>query len=181
MTTPTDDHHIRGASALVHAVPGAAMEVALPCGATMVVGHHPAADVSPCEWRRFLLEARDPGLSSVRTHFRVRTIGGALVPISGGVFADRGDPAVRWLCTELDARSSATALRHASGDGFDVVSDAVSATVRPDPHLGVTVVGVRIDAPCRRDRLDDVAIAVLAELMVTELAAELLPVAPTEE
>lgn len=172
MSRHEDDHDIRTATALVHAVPGATMEVGLPCGASMVVGRHPAADVSPCEWRRFLLGAQDPGLSAARSRFRLQRIGGVVAASAAGSFVDRRDAAMRWLCTGLGGAGAAAVLRDASADRLDPVSaDAVSATIRPDAGLGVTVVGMRIDAPCLRDRLEDLAITVLAELLVAELAA----------
>ena len=51
--------------------------------------------------------------------------------------------------------------------------EVVSATVRPDFELGVTVVGVGIDAPCMATALDTLAADIGGALAVAELCASI--------
>lgn len=133
----------------------------------MIVGRHPAADVDPCEWRRFVIDPGCGALRRMRDQTVVDTIGGSLSTDGYGAFRDERDPAVRWFVSPLDGRSTANAVRRRQLGGLP--EDAVSMSIRHDAALGVSVVALRLDAPCMSGRLDDVAIDAVAAVLVAEL------------
>lgn len=158
------------ATALVHAVDGAEMLLRDGQGRMLSVGRHPSADVDACRWHRFVAAGRtlppDVGATTVES------VSGRLRARGGGVFADRTDASQRWFVAALCPGATVAALR-----GLDlgpVPDDAVTATVRPDPALGVTVVGLRVLAPCFHDGLDRLGLAAVAACLTAELVASVL-------
>ncbi|MEM7141202.1 MAG: hypothetical protein AAF548_09235 [Actinomycetota bacterium] len=160
---------VRHAAALVHSVDGAEMRLRDGHGRQLSVGRHPSADVDPCRWHRFV-SADHPHPRTIAATV-VEGIAGRLEDHGGGIFADRHDPSMRWFVSALCPGSTVAALREV--DLGEIPDDAVTASVRPDPALGVTVVGVRVDAPCFQDRLGDLALAAMSECLVAELVAAL--------
>ncbi|MEQ8842103.1 MAG: hypothetical protein RIB98_14065 [Acidimicrobiales bacterium] len=170
---------LRMATALAHSVVGAALGLAVADGSSIVVGRHPAADVDPCEWRRRVIDRREPLLDSGATPVAVA---GVVRPIGGGVFVGR-DPREMWIVAEACARRSVAAIRRAVlPDGTE---DGVTVSIRPDIALGVTVLRLGLDGPdgtpmAPADR-DGVRSAIVAELLAIELEADLQPVRRAEE
>ena len=97
----------------------------------------------------------------------VDTVGGSLSTDGCGAFRDAHDPAMRWFVSPMDGRSTANAVCHRQLGGLP--EDAVSMSIRHDAALAVSVVALRLDAPCMTGRLDDVAIDAVAAVLVAEL------------
>jgi hypothetical protein len=152
------------ATALAHAVDGAELSLADGQGRRVWVARHPSADVDPCRWRSFVCSriASEPGIAT-----EVVALSGRLRAMDSGGFADQQDPSLRWFATRLCPNGVAVALQRLWLD--EIPEDAVTATIRPDPALGVTVIGLRIDAPCLYARLGDLVAAAIGACLVAEL------------
>lgn len=167
------DDHLRLAAATVHGLPRAELRLRSPEGEETVIARHPAADLTPCAFRRLVAEAclahdADPGEPSLRVASAL--VGGGLVDLGGGVLGARTTCGreERWLGTTLGWQQVRSLL--AATDGDDVRRAAIEATVAPDELLDVTLVGLtssRADAVAALDRVAvDVAAALLADELV---------------
>jgi hypothetical protein len=152
------------ATAIVHAAGGAELHLQDRRFRKVWVAGHPSADIDPCRWRRFVCDRLDrlPGVET-----KVVAVGGRLTATTSGAFSDRMDPRLHWFVTNLCPHRAANVLREADLGG--VLQDKVTATIRPDSQLGVTVVGLRLDAPDFEERLSELAITAIAACLVAEL------------
>lgn len=159
---------LRLATALVHAVPGAVLELRTDQHERIVVGNHPSADIDPCKMRRIVAAMACPNRPDLAGRVSEVSFGGELVDMGGGVFATRtGGREHRWLASLLGFPTLAELLDDAGPDTLP--SDVMHATLKPDPELGVTVVGVTVEDDRFADRIDDVAADVAAACFVAEL------------
>ena len=165
---------VRHATALVHALDGAEMKLRDGHGRSLTVGRHPSADVDPCRWHRFVRAGRHHPRSVAST--LVEGVGGRLVDRGGGIYGDRHHDGLRWFVTTLCPGLAVAALRNA--ELGPVPEEVVTATVRRDDALEVTMVGVHVDAPCLDRSLDDLALRIHAACLVAELGADLLAESP---
>ena len=170
MTQPTDA--VRHAAALAHAVAGVSLRLRAPNGERLVVGRHPAADIGPCEWRRFVAAPASLRLARFRSAVDLERIEGVVRPLGGGAFGDRRTAGVRWLTTDLDQPEVVQVLQAADGEhrvhtGVDVGD--VTAVIRPDVGLGVSVVRLEVAGPALGRDVDEMAVGVAANLLVAEL------------
>ncbi|MEO0493544.1 MAG: hypothetical protein AAF081_09025 [Actinomycetota bacterium] len=165
------DERLELATALVHAVPGGALVAHDDAGRTLTVGRHPSADVDPCRWRAVVADHVSGRVQSVFGSLALAELGGSLMRAPSGGFIDRSAPERHWFAVKLPPCLVVQTLRDVDLNGLP--EEAVSASVRPDPELGVTVVGVGIDAPCMVDALDSLAADVGSALAVAELCASI--------
>ena len=156
------------ASALVHARPGAELAAVDRAGRRLVVSTHPSGDVDPCRWRAMVAAAVDGADPFLLEGMRLSDVGGCLVPAAGAGVRDRRDPGRRWFALRLPACLAVDVLR--AVDLGRVPAESVSAVVRPDPVLGVTVVGLGVeDDDSDETQLSHLASAVTAAWTVAEL------------
>ena len=164
------DERVVMATALVHTVPGSALVVADEEGRLLTIGRHPSAEIDPCRWRHAVARAvrrDDPGLGAVT----LVDLTGSVARTPSGAFVDARDPNRRWMVTTLAPCAVASTLRAVELRDLDV--DAVTATVRPDPELGVTSVAVGVSDAALVPALDALAGEVVASLLVAELGSSL--------
>ncbi|MEM9465450.1 MAG: hypothetical protein AAGA90_08740 [Actinomycetota bacterium] len=165
------DERLLLASALVHARPGGHLTAIDGHGRTAMIGRHPSADVDPCRWRATLIDVIEGRISHLLDGLELESIGGSLESSDSGGFVDRMEPGRRWFAVHLPPCLVVDTLR--AVELGELPDDAVTATVRPDPELGVTVVGIGVDAPCMADGLERLALDVASALAVAELCATL--------
>ncbi|MEM9200680.1 MAG: hypothetical protein AAGC53_03430 [Actinomycetota bacterium] len=165
------DERLLLATALVHALPGAQLTAVDNLGRRIVVGEHPSCDVDSCRWRSTLVASLEGRVRHVADGMQFDTVGGSLEPAATGGFIDRNTPEKRWFAALLPPCVAVDTLRNVELGMLP--EEAVSATVRPDPELGVTIVGVSIDAPCMIEQLDQLGGDVAAALAVAELCTGL--------
>lgn len=159
------------AAALVHSVPGAMAVVVDERGCRVSVGSHPSADIGPCEWRRTVVEGLHSPASSSAVGANVQEITGSIEPSSIGGFSERLDPTRRWFAALVPPCVAVGVLR--AIEVCNLPEQALSVVLRPDLDLGVSVVGLSIQAPCTLDALEELSTDIAASLAVAELSVAL--------
>jgi hypothetical protein len=160
------------ATGLVHSIPGVAIELRRERGDRLVVAHHRLdADMTPCELRAALIAEQQRGAPRVtETVTSVEVVAG-LCDIGVGVYQRTGDHGEeRWFATLLPFEHAASLVEHCDIDQAEV---AVRVVLRPDPELGVTVVGLTCSHPAHGWLLDEVTFWVCAACTIHELVHEL--------
>ncbi|MEL6894002.1 MAG: hypothetical protein AAFP84_20600, partial [Actinomycetota bacterium] len=69
---------LRLATALVHAIPGAALELRTDQNERIVVGTNPSADIDPCKMRRVVASMACTNRPDLADRVAAMTLGGAL-------------------------------------------------------------------------------------------------------
>ncbi|WP_040491965.1 hypothetical protein [Ilumatobacter nonamiensis] len=159
---------LRLAAALCHAVPGAQLRLHTDRDETVVVGHHVGADIDPCAMRRVVAASACPHQPDLSAHLSGMEVGGALIDLGGGVAGSQhAGREQRWIASLLPADRIISILDD-SGSGL-IPDDAMKATVKPDPGLGVTVLMITSIDPRFDHALDAVVEQVAASCFVEEL------------
>src|SRR6056297_1259803 len=163
---------LRLAAGLAHLVPGAELHLGLADGDRMVVSGHPATSLTPCVFRRILVNAVR-GRSGDHTLAGPRVtsceLAGSLEDLGGGVFGTRTLCGLeqRWIATTLPWRVAADLLETVAVDGLD--HSAVHATVAPDEDLGVTSIALAVHDVSRGASLDALSTQIAASCLAEEL------------
>lgn len=165
---------LRFAVALAHAVPAVTLTVEYDDGSTLSVSQCRRADLDPCQFRSIILgdlvEPRSPGRPRLTDGIsRVQMTSGP-EHLGAGIYRyrdQRGEQ--RWLLTELGHGAVSDLLAHCPVEGSD---HGVTATTRPDHHLGITAVCLEAAHPAAVLDLDQVAWWAVSTSLVAELAAE---------
>lgn len=165
------DERLELATALVHALPGGALVAVNDTGQKITVGRHPSADVNPCRWRSVVVDHIQGRVRPPFGYLSLCEIGGSLERAESGGFIDNSEPDRHWFAAKLPPCVAVQVLRELNLKGLP--EEVVSATVRPDLELGITVVGVGIDAPCMATALDTLAADIGGALAVAELCASI--------
>ena len=165
------DERLELATALVHTLPGGVLVAVNDAGRRITVGRHPSADVDPCRWRSVLVDRIEGRVQAPFADLSLCEIGVSLERAKSGGFIDRAEPDRHWFAAKLPPCVAVQVLREVNLKGLS--EEAVSASVRPDLELGVTVVGVGIDAPCMANALDTLAADIGGALAVAELCASI--------
>jgi hypothetical protein len=165
------DERLELATALVHTLPGGALVAVDGTGRTITVGRHPSADFNPCRWRSVVIDHIEGRVQRPLGDLSLCEIGGSLERADSGGFIDRAEPDLHWFAAKLPPCVAVQVLREVDLKGLP--EEVVSASVRPDLELGVTVVGVGIDAPCMANALDTLAADIGGALAVAELCASI--------
>ncbi len=135
---------LRLAATLLGAVPGARAELRGYNGNRILVGAHPACDLTPAQFRLLAHLAGPPGHAGAAVPFAAAVceveLAGALVPEGAGLYRRRTAEGhqQRWWATDLPAPAVAHLLAgHRARPGW-----SLSATALADPTLGTTAVCV---------------------------------------
>lgn len=162
---------LRLATALVHAVPGAELRIRTTNSEQICVSHAPAGDIDPCKLRQIVAASACPNRPDLSQRIAEMTVGGSLIDVGGGIAATRcGGREQRWI-TSLLPYQKLTELLDDVGHG-DVPANAIQASLKPDPELGVTVVGITANDARFDHALDNVAAQVAAACFVAELCSD---------
>lgn len=171
---------LRLATALAHTVPGAELRLVTHSGEQIVVSRHPAADIDPCKMRQVVAASACPRHPDLSRRITAVTIGGSLVDLGGGIFVSRsGGLEHRWVASLLPHQSLSELLDDVGHD--QVPADAMRATLKPDPELGVTVISVTSNHARFDHALDEVATHVAAVCFVAELCSHAATLAHSNE
>ena len=132
------------------------------------VGFHDEADVGTCQFRQMLMSRTCPIRVEVTHRLAGVEVGGALEPLEGDLY--------RACIDGREHRVFATFLNpdlvFSLVESLECDPDAatnVTATLRPDPGLGVTTVIVGVDDPALEARIDELARAAYDACLVEEL------------
>lgn len=163
---------LRRASALAHVVDGAVLRLLAPDGAELVVGRHPAADVGPCEWRRLMALPCAGPMAAYRDGMELIDVAGTVSDLGGGLFRS-GEAAgeTHWFATGVCGAMAGQALRDTPLD--EISSEHVTATIRSDAELAVSIVGMRFDPEVRADRQEELVRSAYAGCLIAELDVDL--------
>lgn len=162
------------ATCLAHAVRGVSLQLTASSGAKIVVSSNCLdADMSPCQLRGALLtEGVERELHRGIVDVQVQS---GAVHLGGGIYQPtQSDATERWFVTSLPPSQISTRLT-VTGDG-QVADDRFGVTLRADPELGRTCVGVYSIDPGLGHAVDDVAAQAMAACLVEELISEIADV-----
>jgi hypothetical protein len=137
-------------------------------GQRIEVGHHPTAELSPCQLRDVVIACGRAGRPDYTALVASVEMRGSLEPIGGGLHR-RIDPAgiaQRWFATLLPPQAVSELLDAVDLDHPD---NAFEASIYPDCALGTTAVCVTVSLPECAVELDTVAFTILASCLVEEL------------
>lgn len=159
---------LRLSTALTHAAAGAEMRLRSDCDEHIVVSHHPAADIDPCAMRRVVAASACPNNPDYSDRMFDIDVGGSLTDLGGGVFGSKlNNGEQRWLTSLLVPCVISRILDDVGVTG--VPAEAMKATVKPDPDLGVTVFVISSNDPQYDASIDEVAAQAAAACFVEEL------------
>lgn len=157
---------VRRAAALAHAVPDAELIVAY-AGDVHTISYGADASLSPCQWRRLVLEHREQGADDDDDRLQQLCVGGSLHELSGDLFCRRdraGDEC--WFATTL---CPADVQRTLADCEIPIPAEHVTVSLKPDPCLAVTVVRLRIDDAASHEHLPDIGLVAFGACAVEEL------------
>jgi hypothetical protein len=156
---------------LVHAVPGAELRLTTTDDQVVVISTHPGADLDPCAMRRTVLASACPAKPDLSRWISAVDIGGSLKSCGAGLYRARsGLTEQRWFASLLRPERVLDLLE--AVDVSAVPDDALLASVRPDPALGMSSVCISVAAPCLEKRMDEIASAAYAACLIEELTLE---------
>lgn len=163
---------LRLATALTHTAAGAEMRLSTDHDETVIVSHHPAADIDPCAMRRVVAASSCPGNVDHSERIADIEVGGSLTDFGGGVFGSQlHDGEQRWIASLL-VPDVVSRILDEVGSGT-VPADAMKATVKPDAGLGVTVFIISSNNATYDHAIDEVAAQAAAACFVEELRLSL--------
>ncbi|MEM9200676.1 MAG: hypothetical protein AAGC53_03410 [Actinomycetota bacterium] len=182
----TTFEHVRLAVGLAHGVSGATLTVDTARGTRLHVHRGPSADVDLCTLRRSVIGSGRigrPDAAWADTQFEV---GGVLERTKGDIHRRRVGAFEHWFATLMHPGHVFDRLE--SLDVDPTVSALVEVTLKPDPGLGVTIVGVcATSGPTERPVTErDIAVAsegayaacLADELCFGEHQVDLSPIMP---
>lgn len=171
---------LRLATALAHTVPGTELRLVTDSGEQIVVSRHPAADIDACKMRQVVAASACPRHPDLSRRIGSVMVGGALVDLGGGVFGSRsGGLEHRWVASLLPYPKLSELLDDVGH--HQVPADAMRASLKPDPELGVTVISVTSNHVRFDHALDEVAAEVAAACFVAELCSHMATLAHSDD
>jgi hypothetical protein len=163
--------NLRLATALVHAAPQAELRLTCDGGRQVIVASHPAADIDICAFRRVVMASACPARPDCSEWIHGVAIGGSLTTVGGGAYVSNdGTHERHWFATLLRPEHVCTLLENL--DVAELPDGAMTATLKPDPGLGVTVVSTTIDELGSQQFGTEVAVAALQACLVEELVID---------
>lgn len=157
---------VRRAAALAHAVPDAELIVRY-AGARHTISYGSGADLSPCQWRRLVIEHREQADDD---ELHQLCVGGSLHELTGDLFCRRdGSRDECWFATTL---CPADVQRTLADCEITIPAERVTVSLKPDPCLAVTVVRLRIDDAELGEHLPDIGLVAFGACAVEELLHE---------
>jgi hypothetical protein len=179
MSTPDRRlEQLRLAVGLVHAVPGAVLDLMTGHGPIVTVGRHPSADLDPCAMRRVLLAGGCPSRPQPVRWIRSAAVRGSLTDEGGGVH--RGTDGRCWVgsllgpgrVAELVDALDVETPDPVGSDPDGVGTDGIEVRITPDRELAVTLVAVGADDPTAVDRVGPTAVSIAASLLAHEVIVQ---------
>lgn len=168
---PRTLENLRLATALAHAAPRAALRLTCDSHRQLVVSSHPAADIDICAFRRVVMASACPARPDCSDWIDDVAIAGSLTAVGGGAYVTTDDTDERhWFATLLGPERVCALLEDLDVAG--VPDGAVTAALKPDPGLGVTVVATHLDGPWPRHVGTEVVTAALQVCLVEELVID---------
>jgi hypothetical protein len=164
--------NLRLATALVHATPRAELRLTCDGPRQLIVSSHPAADIDICAFRRVVMASACPARPDCSDWIHDVAIAGALTAVGGGAYVSNDGNADErhWFATLLRPEHVCALLEDLDVSGMP--DGAMTATLKPDPGLGVTVVATALDGPWPRRFGAEVATAALQACLVEELVID---------
>lgn len=163
--------NLRIAAALVHVAPQAELHLTCDDDRRVVVSSHPAADIDICAFRRVVMASACPARPDPSEWIHDVVIGGSLTAVGGGAYVSNdGSHERHWFATLLRPERVCTLLENL--DVAELPDGAMTATLKPDPGLGVTVIATTIDEPGSQRFGTEVATAALQACLVEELVID---------
>ena len=161
---------LRATAALVHSTPGATLHIECRRRRSLLVGHGPSADLSPCQFRHVLAAEATATGSGVVSMIDSVSVGGTLEPLGAGIYCDSNATTGggRRLASLLGPLLVEQVLRGVEVAGAE--HRGVHAHLAPDPMLGVVCVHLGGPSTVAPEMLDDVALATAAALLAEEAA-----------
>jgi hypothetical protein len=140
---------------------------------TIVVGNHPSADLDACAMRRLIRASARPGGPDHAHRIARIELGGSLDDLGGGVVrVVRAGIEQRWIASLLAPHHLVELLGEVELD--QVPDEAMHASVKPDPQLGVSLLVITANDPRHAHHLDALAAQAAAALFVEELRCSVL-------
>ena len=163
--------NLRLVTALVHAAPRAEMQLTRNDGSRLIVSSHPAADIHICAFRRVVMASACPARPDCSEWIDQVEVGGSLTAAGGGAYVRHdGEREHRWFATLLRPELVCDLLE--SLDVAEISDGAMTATLKPDAGLGVTVVSTAVD-PSRPGAFGaELATTALQACLVEELVID---------
>lgn len=159
---------LRLSASLAHHVPSVKVALHRHRRAPLVVGFGPDADVDPCTIRQMLLARGGPTQGTGTALATKIEMWGCSTTAAGDVVRVRQDDQdQRWFATLL-----APSLIHQLLQDLECEPQGggvVSATLKPDPGLGVTSVCIAVVHPMTEAAVDELAMAAYSTCVVHEL------------
>lgn len=163
--------NLRLATALVHAAPRAELRLTCDGPRQVIVSSHPAADIDICAFRRVVMASACPARPDCSDWIHEVTIAGTLTAIGGGAYVSTaGTDEHHWFATLLRPENVCALLEDLDVAGMP--DGAMTATLKPDPGLGVTVVATALDESWPHRLRAEVATAALQACLVEELVID---------
>jgi len=168
-------HHIdldllRAATALVHAIPGASLQLECAGGGAVLAGHCPSADLTPCQLRRVVAAEAVPGGADLVSRITAMAIGGTLEPIGPGMYRRSDVVESVALVSTLGPLLVEQVLQGVAVEGTDI--GGFRAHIHVDDIMGVSCVELSAAHPAgfvTPGLLEAVAVAAGAALMAEEV------------
>ncbi len=132
-------------------------------GQRIDVGHHPSADLTPCQLRQVIIASGCHGRPDYSRLVATAELCGAFEPMGGGLYrrCDSGHVEQRWFATLLPTDVVMAALAD--------MDCALDAELFPDCAVGATAVCLTAANSESRPHLDELAVRTLAACMADEL------------
>ncbi|MFN3219682.1 MAG: hypothetical protein ACE367_24620 [Acidimicrobiales bacterium] len=163
--------NLRLAAALVHAAPQAELQLTCDGDRHVIVSSHPAADIDICAFRRVVMASACPARPNPSEWIHDVVIGGSLTAVGGGAYVSNdGSHERHWFATLLRPERVCALLENL--DVAEMPDGAMTATLKPDPGLGVTVISTTIDEFGSQQFGTEVATAALQACLVEELVID---------
>ncbi|MFQ5556487.1 MAG: hypothetical protein ACE5GB_03120 [Acidimicrobiales bacterium] len=165
---------LRLAVGLVHSVPGAELCLTMNDGTRRRVGTHPSADIDPCAMRRVLLAGACSTRPDPSRWIRQVHLQGSVRHEGAGIYRDLSATARWWTATLLgpgEVSGHLTALRAIELPDVELPDIEVSAAIKPDDGLGVTIVALSAPRARHDSVVRELTMAATSLFLVNEVFA----------
>ncbi|MEM8922719.1 MAG: hypothetical protein AAGD35_04385 [Actinomycetota bacterium] len=137
-------------------------------GTDHLVSGHPSSEMSICGLRRAVVASLSPQRPGLAQWIETVAIGGSLEQAFAGVYQTPTNHRGEWWFATL-LRHQAVEELLTNIDGRFGTDDRIECVIKPDPCLGVTVVGLAARHESCRDLVSDVVTAAYESAVVEEL------------
>ncbi|MEM7287895.1 MAG: hypothetical protein AAF480_16200 [Actinomycetota bacterium] len=153
---------------LAHQVPDAELTVHRRASRSLQVGFQTGADIDLCQFRRMLMSSACPVQADIANRIEEVEVGGSLEVVDADLFRlEIEGHEHRLFATLVNPDLVFEILESLDCDPH--VSHNVTATLRPDPGLGVTTVVIGVEDESLESRIDELARLAYDACLVEEL------------